>query len=132
MTHVPPMPFSNLPNHTQMLSIRGLQQKNGAWLCSEKETGRSINRSSLSTDINCRTLILPLSNDYLQLPALWRGTESHSGGGESFSPSELLVFPSSCAEPLGRNLANTDGLFSINLLLGPIKTKGKPSVRIIS
>lgn len=91
-----------------------------------------MNRSSLSTDINYRTLILPLSSDYLQLPALWRGTESHSGGGESFSPSELLVFPSSCAEPLGRNFANTDGLFSINLLLGPIRTKGKPIVWIIT
>ena len=67
------------------------------------------------------------SSDYLQLPALWRGTESHSGGGESFSPSELLVFPSSCPEPLGRNFANTDGLLSINLLFGPIKTQEEKS-----
>lgn len=79
-------------------------------------------------DISCRRLILSSSRNYLQLPALWRGTESHSGGGESFSPSELLVFPSSWPEPLGRNFANTDGLLSINLLFGPIKTKEEKQV----
>lgn len=94
----------------------------------QKKTGRSRHRSSLPTYIDCRTPILSSSSDYLQLPALWRGTESHSGGGESFSPSELLVFPSSCPEPLGRNFANTDGLLSVNLLFGPIETKEEKHV----
>lgn len=119
--------FSNLPNRTRCYQW-GLRQQTGAQLCGEKKIGRSINRPSLPTDIHCRRLILSSSSDYLQLPALWRGTESHSGGGESFSPSELLVFPSSCPEPLGRNFANTDGLLSINLLFGPIKTKEEKQV----
>lgn len=65
---------------------------------------------------------------YLQLPGLWTGTESHSGGGESFSPSELLVLPSSWL--FGRNFARADGLLSTNLLV-PAK-KGEKKVANIT
>lgn len=52
---------------------------------------------------------------YLQLLVLWTGTESHSGGGESFSPSELLVLPSSWL--LGRNFARVGDRLSTNLFV---------------
>lgn len=57
---------------------------------------------------------------YSQLPGLWTGTESHSGG-ESFSPSELLVLPSS--SPLGRSFAGAGGLLSTNLFVPAQKSR---------
>lgn len=57
---------------------------------------------------------------YLQLPGLWTGTESHSGG-ESFSPSELLVLPGS--SPFGRSFAGAGGLLSTNLFVPAQKSR---------
>lgn len=44
----------------------------------------------------------------LRMLFLESGT-SHSGGANSFSPSELLLWPSSGTEPLGNSLANREG-----------------------